>query len=56
MWEKSRIDLDRLKYELQHLKPTQQLYKLLRDELTRQGHWKYKKRGKPNPSFCKKQF
>lgn len=47
MWEKSQIDLERLKYELQTLKPTQKLYKLLRDELAKQGHWKNLKRGKP---------
>jgi hypothetical protein len=47
MWNKSKIDLEQLRIELHQLKPTQKLYKLLRDELTKQGHWKNLKRGKP---------
>jgi hypothetical protein len=47
MWNKSKIDLKQLEYELKHLKSTQRLYKLLRDELSRQGHWRNLPRGKP---------
>ena len=47
MWNKSKINIEQLREELQRLKPTQLLYKLLKEELTKVGHWKNLKRGKP---------
>ncbi|MFA5299097.1 MAG: hypothetical protein WC389_12895 [Lutibacter sp.] len=46
-WQKSKIDLEQLKIEIQRLKKTQNLYKLLKSELTKLEHWKNLKRGKP---------
>lgn len=47
MWNKSKIDLEQLAIELRQLKPTQKLYKVLKEELSVIGHWKNLKRGKP---------
>lgn len=40
------IDLNTLERELQTMKPRQQLYELVKAEMTRRGHWKNKPRGK----------
>jgi alkylated DNA repair dioxygenase AlkB len=45
--EKSKIDLEQLRKELKRLTVRRQLYKVLKEELTLQGHWKQLKRGKP---------
>lgn len=47
MWNKSKIDLEQLALEIRNLKPTQKMYKVLRDELTRLDHWKQRKRWSP---------
>jgi hypothetical protein len=41
------IDLIELKEAVHNMTRQQAIYRLLRDELTIQGHWKLKKRGKP---------
>jgi hypothetical protein len=45
------LDLKELKQSIRNMTRQQAIYRLLRDELTLQGHWKLKKRGKPNPRF-----
>jgi hypothetical protein len=47
------IDLEELRKEVRKMSRQQAIYRLLRDELTLQGHWKQKRRGKPNPRFKK---
>lgn len=47
MWNKSKIDLNQLRKEVQLMSCRSELYNLLRDELTKLGHWKQKPRGKP---------
>ena len=51
---KTKIDLEQLRLEIRSLNPDKQLYFVLRDELSRLGHWKQLKRGKPNPRFTKR--
>lgn len=48
------IDLNELRQAIIKMTRQQALYRLLRDELSKQGHWKLKGRGKPNPNFVKK--
>ena len=43
----SKIDLEQLRYEIQHLHRTHALYRLLRDELRALGFWRAKPRGNP---------
>ena len=52
--KKTRINLEQLREEIRNLTPDKELYVLLRDELTKIGHWKQLKRGKPNPMFIKR--
>jgi hypothetical protein len=47
------IDLKELREAVKNMTRQQAIYRLLRDELILQGHWKLKKRGKPNPRFKK---
>jgi hypothetical protein len=49
MWKKSKVNQEQLKNEIQSMSPRSKLYKLLKNELTKLGHWKQLKRGKPNP-------
>ena len=44
---KSKIDLEQLKKEIRELNRTKLLYRVLRDELSRIGHWKQRPRGNP---------
>jgi len=44
---KSKIDLQQLHIELRRLTNQQELYRVLREELSRLGWWKAKPRGKP---------
>ena len=44
----AKIDLKALETALKNLSNRSKLYKLLKTELTKQGHWKLKARGKPN--------
>lgn len=53
MKSKTKLDLDRLKYELHNMTFQSSLYKILKSELTLLGYWKNKKRGKPNPKFVR---
>jgi len=53
-WNKSKIDMGQLAVEIQNLKQTQILYKVLKTELTKLGHWKNLKRGKPGYKGKKK--
>jgi hypothetical protein len=48
-WEKSKIDLNRLSFEIQNMSVRSKLYKVLKIELSKRDYWKNKKRGKPNP-------
>ena len=43
----SKIDLEQLRIELRSLNNRQQLFKVLREELTKLGWWKARKRGNP---------
>ena len=54
-WEKSKLDLDQLRIEIRELRRTHMLYEVLRDELTKIGHWKKLTRGIPRkwkPEDC----
>lgn len=51
MKSKSRIDQENLRFEIRNMTYDSSLYKLLKEELSRLGHWKNQKRGKPNPDF-----
>lgn len=46
-WEKSRIDLDRLRIEIRTMSRHSKLYTVLKEELTQIDHWKAQKRGNP---------
>ena len=48
------INLKELREAVKNMTRQQAIYRLLRDELTLQGRWKLRKRGKPNPMFKKK--
>jgi hypothetical protein len=48
------IDLKELRKVIKGMTRQQAIYRLLRDELSLQGHWKQLKRGKPNPMFKRK--
>lgn len=52
--EKSKIDLKQLRTEIRKMTFRRQLYQVLKEELTKLGWWKQRKRGKPNPNFCRK--
>ncbi len=43
----TKIDLEQLRTELRELNRHKALYKVLRDELTKLGHWKLRGRGDP---------
>jgi predicted ArsR family transcriptional regulator len=52
--KKSKINLNQLRIEIQYMTVRRQLYKVLKEELTKLGYWKKRKRGKPNPMFTKR--
>ena len=52
--DKTKIDLEQLTVEIRELNPRKSLYKVLKEELGKLGHWKNLKRGKPNFSFRRK--
>ena len=56
MWNKSKINLEQLRLEIRNLKRTQKLYKVLDEELSKIGHWKQLKRGKPTPRKFVKEY
>jgi hypothetical protein len=41
------MDLEELRLAIRAMKPRQRLYKVLKEELHRQGHWKDLPRGNP---------
>ena len=45
MWNKSKIDLEQLRKEIRGMSVRSQLYKVLKEELIKQDHWKLKARG-----------
>jgi hypothetical protein len=47
----NKINLKQLRKELQNLHYWQPLYKVLKDELTKLGYWKLKKRGNPVKAY-----
>ncbi len=51
---KTKIDLKQLTKEIQEMNCRHSLYKVLKVELTKLGHWKNLKRGKPNFGFRRK--
>lgn len=50
-WQKSKIDLDQLKLEIQQMSARSRLYKLLKVELAGLGYWKQKPRGNPKAGY-----
>lgn len=53
MKSKSKLDQERLRFEIRNMTYESTLYKLLKEELTKIGYWKNHKRGKPNPMFTR---
>jgi hypothetical protein len=47
----TKIDLEQLRNEIQKIHRSHKLYKVLKEELTKQGYWKNKKRGDPVKAF-----
>jgi len=47
----SKIDLEQLRKEIRTMNRTNELYRLLRDELQSRGYWRYRKRGNPAKGF-----
>ncbi len=47
----TNLDIDQLRKEIRELNRTKILYRVLRDELTKIGHWKQKPRGNPIKAF-----
>jgi hypothetical protein len=45
------INLKELQIALRGMTPQQKIYKVVKTELLQLGHWKNRKRGKPNPNF-----
>lgn len=51
---RSKLDLARLRIEIQDMSLESNLYQVLKEELTKRGYWKALKRGKPNPMFMRR--
>lgn len=51
---KSKIDIEQLRIEIQQMTVRRELYQALKEELSKLGYWKMRKRGKPNPKFTRK--
>jgi len=49
--EKTKIDLEQLRYEIKHLNNRKDLYFVLRDELTLKDWWKANGRGNPRKGY-----
>lgn len=45
------IELNELRIAIQNMTRQQGLYKVLRDELTKQGYWRVKPRGNPKLGY-----
>jgi len=46
-----KIDYEQLKKEIRNLNRHKKLYRFLRDELSRIGHWKMQPRGNPIKAY-----
>jgi hypothetical protein len=46
-----KLNYEQLRNEIQSLNRHKKLYRLLRDELSKIGHWKMKARGNPIKAF-----
>ena len=44
---KSKIDMDQLRKEIKDMRTHDEIFKVLRDELTKRDRWKYLERGNP---------
>ena len=55
-WNKSKIDHEQLRKEIQTMSVRSRLFKLLREELGKLGHWKQKPRGNPKAGYNKAKF
>ena len=44
---KTKINIEQLRLEIRRLNPRKNLYKVLKEELTRIDHWKQQRRGNP---------
>ena len=51
---RTQIDLERLALEISTMTYDSSIYQTIKRELTKLGHWKNHKRGKPNPKFTKR--
>jgi hypothetical protein len=51
IYEMSKIDLQQLSIEISNLNRHKRLYKVLRDELSKIGHWKLNARGNPIKAY-----
>jgi hypothetical protein len=49
--KKTKIDLEQLRYEIQHLNNRKDLYYVLKEELIKRHWWKQKARGDPVKAY-----
>jgi len=49
--QKTKLDLVQLVKEIRLLNNRKELYRILKDELGKLGHWKQKPRGNPTKAF-----
>jgi len=52
MWNKTKLDFVQLRKEIRELNNRKSLYRLLKEELGKLGHWKQKARGDPVKAFA----
>ena len=50
-WNKSKLDFEQLRIEVQCMTRDSKLYDLLQEELTKLDHWKQQKRGNPKKGY-----
>jgi len=50
-----QLDLEELRVGIRAMSMRSQLYRVLKEELTKRGYWKLRKRGKPNLMFKRSQ-
>lgn len=51
MAQHTKLDLAQLVYELQNMNPRKQIYRVIKQELQAQGHWKDRGRGNPSLGY-----
>lgn len=49
--KKSKLNFKQLRLEIRNLNNRKQLYRVLKEELTKIDHWKQQKRGDPKKAF-----